>query len=89
MAKRRRNCTKCIAYCNHKEIGKCGLGFIPVEDLEIGSGMMRLVAHPEGDACEIVKLPKTKEEFVETAAGLGIKWDIEDVLSVKEFGNCL
>lgn len=38
-----------------------------------------------GDACEKVKI--SKKEFVKTAAMFGIEWEINEVVSVEEFGK--
>ena len=81
--KKRRDCLECIAYCNM--LGgpdyKCGLGFDVVEDAEGGDGFWRVVVYPDGDKCEAISIPKTKEEFVRTAAQLGIEWDINEVVT--------
>ena len=37
--------------------------------------------------CEKIDLPKTKENFIKTAAYLGIEWDIDDVLSADDFSS--
>jgi len=81
MAKKKRDCTECIAYCNMLggEDYKCGLGFEVVEDIEGGYGTWNVVVHPFEDACNSIELPTTKEGFVETAAKLGIEWDIDEV----------
>ena len=79
--KKKRDCTKCIAYCNMlgREGYKCGLGFDVIEDIEGGSGTWKVVVHPFEDSCSSIELPTTKKEFVEVAAKLGIEWDIDDV----------
>ena len=79
--KKKRDCTKCIAYCNMlgREGYKCGLGFDVIEDIEGGSGTWKVVVHPFEDSCSPIELPTTKKEFVEVAAKLGIEWDIDDV----------
>ncbi len=82
MAKRKeRDCTKCIAYCNMLpgEGYRCGLGFEVAEELARGGGSWGIVVHPSRNACEAVKMPATKKEFVETAAKLGIEWNIDEV----------
>ncbi len=66
MAKKKgRDCTECIAYCNMLggEGYRCGLGF------EV----------PYENSCSSIELPTTKEEFVQTAAKLGIEWDIDEI----------
>lgn len=63
---------------------RCGLGFEVAEDIEGGYGTWGVVAHPVEDKCEAVNMPKTKEEFVNTAAQLGIEWDINDVITEDE-----
>ena len=75
MAKKKgRDCTECIAYCNMLggEGYRCGLGFEVVEDVEGGFGMWIAVVHPYENSCSSIELPTTKEEFVQTAAKLGI-----------------
>jgi hypothetical protein len=82
MAKKKgRDCTECIAYCNMLggEGYRCGLGFEVVEDVEGGFGMWIAVVHPYENSCSSIELPTTKEEFVQTAAKLGIEWDIDEV----------
>ena len=37
------------------------------------------VVHPYENSCSSIELPTTKEEFVQTAAKLGIEWDIDEV----------
>ena len=76
MAKKKgRDCTECIAYCNMLggEGYRCGLGFEVVEDVEGGFGMWIAVVHPYENSCSSIELPTTKEEFVQTAAKLGIE----------------
>ena len=71
MAKKKgRDCTECIAYCNMLggEGYRCGLGFEVIEDVE-----------PYENSCSSIELPTTKEEFVQTAAKLGIEWDIDEI----------
>lgn len=84
--KKRRDCTKCIAYNNM--IGgdgyKCGLGFEVVEDIEGGYGSWKVAAFPYEDACGSIELPSTKEEFVKTAKKLGIEWEVEDVVDSED-----
>ena len=79
--KKERNCIQCIAYCNMLggEGYKCGLGFEVMEECEGGFGTWNVVVHPYEDSCCSIELPTTKEEFVETAAKLGIEWDIDEV----------
>ena len=81
--KKRRDCQECIAYCNM--IGgpdyRCGLGFEVMEDIVGGYGSWQIVVKPVDERCEVVRMPKTKEEFVSTAAQLGIEWDINDVIT--------
>ena len=68
----------------------CGLGFEISEEMERGrNGSMKIVPRPFGDKCGSVPQPKTKEDFVRTAASLGIEWAIEDVMSIKEFNDSL
>ena len=43
-----------------------------------------MVIHPFEDSCNLKKLPTTKEEFVETAAKLGIEWDIDEVADLDD-----
>lgn len=90
--RKRRDCGKCIAYCNMLDGVNytCGLGFEVSEDMERGrNGSMKIVPRPFEDKCESIPQPKTKEDFVRTAASLGIEWDIEDVMSIKEFNDSL
>ena len=91
MVRKHRDCTTCIAYCNmlHDKSGdyKCGLGFECYEDFEQGGRMLKVAVHPVNDECEKVPKPRSKKEFVETAASLGIEWDIEDVVNISEFGR--
>lgn len=86
MAKKKRDCTECIAYCNMLggEGNRCGLGFEVAEDIEGGYGTWNVVIHPFEDSCNLKKLPTTKEEFVETAAKLGIEWDIDEVADLDD-----
>ena len=64
MAKKKgRDCTECIAF----------------EDVEGGFGMWIAVVHPYENSCSSIELPTTKEEFVQTAAKLGIEWDIDEI----------
>ncbi len=81
MAKKKRDCIECIAYCNMLggEGNKCGLGFEVVEDIEGGYGTWNVVVHPFENSCNSIELPTTKEGFVEAAAKLGIDWDIDEV----------
>lgn len=85
--KRRRDCTKCIAYGNmlYSRGDCCGLGFEVMEDLEESRGGWKVIVHPVEDKCESIKLPKSKEEFVKTAGSLGIQWDIEDVICAEDY----
>ena len=62
----------------------CGLGFEVAEDIEGGYGSWDVVIHPRDNKCEKLSMPKTKEEFVETAKMLGIEWELDEVISVKE-----
>ena len=84
--KKQRDCTECIAYCNM--IGgkdyRCGLGFEVVEEVEGGYGAWEAVVHPYENGCAGIELPKTKEEFVSTAAKLGIMWELDEVVSIEE-----
>ena len=84
--KKERDCTECIAYCNMLggEEYRCGLGFEVVEDIEGGDGIWNVVVHPYKNSCETTELPTTKEEFVKTAAKLGIEWDIDDVADLDD-----
>ena len=84
--KKHRNCEKCIAFCNMLKGRdyRCGLGFQVMEEMESGDGFLRVVVHPFEDECESISLPNTKEEFVKTAAELVIKWDIDEVVTMKE-----
>lgn len=70
-----RDCTKCIAYCNMLggEENLCGLGFEVEEDVEGGYGSWDMVIRPRDNKCEKISMPKTKEEFVETAKTLGVR----------------
>ena len=34
---------------------------------------------PYENSCSSIELPTTKEEFVQTAAKLGIEWDIDEI----------
>ena len=81
--KKRRDCLECIAYSNMLAGPdyKCGLGFDVIEDAEGGDGSWRVVVSPDGDKCEVISIPKTKEDFVRTAAQLGIEWDINEVIT--------
>ena len=65
----------------------CGLGFEVVEDVEGGCGSWDVVIRPRDNKCEKIFLPKTKEEFVETAGKLWIEWELDEVISVEEVGN--
>ena len=58
---------------------RANLGFEVVEDVEGGFGMWIAVVHPYENSCSSIELPTTKEEFVQTAAKLGIEWDIDEV----------
>ena len=78
----KRDCTNCIAYCNllSGKDYRCGLGFEVIEEMESDHGKWKVTVHPYNNSCEAIKkLPTTKEEFVKTAARLGIAWDVEDV----------
>ena len=66
---------------------RCGLGFVVEEIIEGGFGSWEVLVQPYNDECEKVSLPKTKEEFVWTAAALGIEWDIDEVISIEEFSS--
>ncbi len=81
--KKRRDYSKCIAYNNmlKGEDYKCGLGFDVVEAVEKRNGHLKVVAYPDENACDTVKQPFTKEEFVNIAETLGIKWDIGEVVN--------
>lgn len=89
MTERKRDCAKCIAYCNllSGEDYRCGLGFEVVEELETQGKKMGIAVHPLDDGCKDIELPSTKEEFVNTATKLGIKWDIDDVLDSDDLEN--
>lgn len=90
MAKKKtRDCTKCIAYCNMLggEENLCGLGFEVEEDVEGGYGSWDVVIRPRDNKCEKISMPKTKEEFVEAAGKLGIKWELDEVISIGEAGE--
>ena len=80
---KRRDCNKCIAYINIRPgsgcVEKCGLGFEYAEELEETKRGCRIVVRPYEDSCSAIELPATKEDFVKTAAELGIEWDINDV----------
>ena len=80
--KKQRDCTDCIAYLNMLggEGYKCGLGFEVEEAVEGGYGSWNVVVRPYGNSCENIELPTTGEEFVKSAAELGIEWDIDEVL---------
>ena len=65
----------------------CGFGFEVVEDVEGGCGSWDVVIRPRDNKCEKIFLPKTKEEFVETAGKLWIEWELDEVISVEEVGN--
>ena len=88
MSKRRkeRDCRECMAYYNMlgDEDYRCGLGFRVAEDIEGGYGPWTVRVHPVENECESIEIPETKEGFVETAASLGIEWDIDDVLIIEE-----
>ena len=58
---------------------------IVAEDIEGGYGTLKVVVHPYGEACESIELPKTKEEFVRTAASLGIEWDVDEVADFDDY----
>ena len=62
----------------------CGLGFEVEEDVEGGYGSWDVVIRPHDNKCEKIALPKTKEEFVETAGKLGMGWELDEVISVEE-----
>ena len=79
-----RNCTECIAYCNMLDGNVCGLGFKVEEVVEGGYGTWSVVVRPYKSECEKIDLPKTKEDFIKTAADFGIEWDIDDILPVDE-----
>ena len=88
MAKKKdRDCLECMGYCNMLDDDdySCGLGFEISEEAEGGYGTWSVAVRPLDNKCEVIELPKTKEEFVRTAASLGIEWDIEDVLTVEEY----
>ena len=89
--RKRRDCLKCIAYYNMRSFDyKCGLGFEMSEDLEPGrNGRMKLKTRPYEDRCKDIPQPMTKEDFVKTAATLGIEWDIEEVMSIDEYNDAL
>ncbi len=82
MAKKQRDCTECIAYLNMLggEGYKCGLGFEVEETIEGGNGSLKVVVRPYEDSCKNIELPITREDFVKTAAELGIEWNIDEVL---------
>ena len=46
-----------------------------------------VVIRPRDNKCEKLSLPKTKEEFVETAKTLGIEWELDEVINVEEAGE--
>lgn len=79
--RKRRDCSKCIAYYNMlgEEENRCGLGFVVAEDAEGGDGTWRVEVFPEDDACYSIEHPKTKNAFVKSAKSLGIDWDINEV----------
>ena len=89
--KKRRDCIDCIGYCNMRfgEGDCCGLGFEVEESLEERGGMLAVAVHPYEDACEKIVQPRSKEEFVMTAASLGIDWDINEVMSVEEYNSSM
>ena len=64
-----------------------GLGFKVEEVVEDGYGTWSVVVRPYKSECEKIDLPKTKEDFIKTAAYLGIEWDIDDVLSADDFSS--
>ena len=45
------------------------------------------MVRPYKSECEKIDLPKTKEDFIKTAADFGIEWDIDDVLSADDFSS--
>ena len=85
--KQHRDCEDCIAYYNMlggREY-RCGLGFQVSEEIETDERQRWcMYVRPYQDECEVVPLPKTKEELVETARTLGIDWDINEVLDLGE-----
>lgn len=90
--KKRRSCIDCIGYCNM--LGgrdyRCGFGFEVEEAIEGGYGTWEVTVHPFEDKCEVLaEIPETAEGFVETAASLGIDWDIDDVVTVEEYNSAL
>ena len=82
-----RNCTECIAYCNMLDGNVCGLGFKVEEVVEGGYGTWNVMVRPYENNCEKINMPETKEDFIKTAAYLGIEWDIDDVLSADDFSS--
>ena len=91
MKKKHRSCIDCMGYCNLLDGSeyRCGLGFLVEERIEGGDGKWEVVVQPKNDGCSEIRLPKTREEFVITAASLGIEWDIDDVWTVKEYNSSL
>ena len=65
----------------------CGLGFKVEEVVEGGYGTWSVVVRPYENNCEKINMPETKEDFIKTAAYLGIEWDIDDVLSADDFSS--
>ena len=64
---------------------ECGLGFNVIEDAEGGDGSWNAVVFPYEDACNSIKQPLTKEEFVKTAETLGIEWNIDEVMDLDDY----
>ena len=44
-----------------------------------GRDCTECIAYPYENSCSSIELPTTKEEFVQTAAKLGIEWDIDEI----------